>query len=91
MAQAMAIMGGDIDHKVSSNQKSLTLPTRLLDLDKKQQQPPPLEATFIYPLNGRAMSAPRLPQQSTMAEDMREKYWGTFYDYNLECAHNHAA
>ena len=85
MAQAMAIMGGDIDHKVSSNQKSLTLPTRLLDLDKKQhQQPLPLEATFIYPLHVRTMSAPRLAQQSTMAEDMREKYWGTFYDHNLE-------
>ena len=87
MAQAMAIMGGDIDHKVSSNQKSLTLPTRLLDLDKKhQQQPPPLEATFIYPLNGRpAMSTPRIPPQTSTtadaeataaAEDMREKYWG---------------
>ena len=76
-----------IDPKLS---KSLTLPTRgrgrgVRDLEtSKCFQPQPLEATFIYPLNGRAMSAPRLPQQSTMAEDMREKYWGTFYDHNLE-------
>jgi len=76
---AAAIIG---DPNIS---KSLTLPARnsrkVRDdfcLEPKRFQPQPLEATFIYPLlNGRAMSAPRLAQQSTtIAENLQEKYWG---------------
>lgn len=86
---AAAIIG---DPNIS---KSLTLPARnsrkVRDdfcLEPKRFQPQPLEATFIYPLlNGRAMSAPRLAQQSTtIAENMQEKYWGEILERSLSQA-----
>ena len=45
------------------------------NLHQKITSPNHLEATFIYPLNGRTMSTPKLNPQTT--EDLREKYWGT--------------
>ena len=94
----MAMMGtasasAVIDHDPQS--KSHTLPSKFAaaaaaalqsgKMDEKQQKPLEAAATFIYPLNGRAMSAPRLPLTESSAaseavvEDMREKYWGTYF------------
>merc|ERR1711879_756932 len=42
------------------------------NLHQKITSPNHLEATFIYPLNGRTMSTPKLNPQTT--EDLREKY-----------------
>ena len=62
----------------NNHNKWSTVPSRssVPNLHQKITSPNHLEATFIYPLNGRTMSTPKLNPQTT--EDLREKYWGMY-------------